>query len=326
MTSKRWIRSTFFALGALAIAVPFLLDSMSFWMLATRICYYILLVLSWNLISGYAGNFSFGHVAFAALGAYASAIATADAGIPIAGGIMIGGVVAGIGGLLLGLVGQRISGPYLVVVSFAFLRVVQVTIQAQSNITGGASGKVVPPLFTGPNAAELSFLVGVALVLVYLVGQQAVMRSHWRHYLLALKDNEFAALAMGGRPKRWKIVVFGSSAAVGGVAGAFLGHSVGFITPGIGSLGEMAIVVAIGMLGGLGTTAGPIFATILVLLVDSNLRATTGGLSTMLFGIVLLVVILAMPGGISAIGNRILARRRRASQPQDAWAEVRKST
>ncbi len=321
MTSQRWIPWTFVALGGIAIAIPFLMDSVSFWMLAARICYYILLVLSWNLISGYAGSFSFGHVAFAALGAYASAIATGDGGLPLAVGMVIGGLVAGVGGLLLGLLGQRITGPYLVVVSFAFLRVVQITIQAQSDITGGASGMVVIPLFRGSHAAEFTFLVGVALVLAYLGAQYGVMRSHWRHYLLALKDNEVAALAMGGRPRLWKSVVFAASAAVAGVAGAFLGHSVGFITPGIGSVGEMAIVVAIGMLGGLGATAGPVVATILVLLVDSNLRAMTGAFSTMLFGIVLLAVILAMPGGISAMASRLLARRRRFASSEDAWAD-----
>ena len=321
MTAQRWIPWAFVALGGVAIAIPFLMDSMSFWMLAARICYYVLLVLSWNLISGYAGSFSFGHVAFAALGAYASAIATGDGGLPLAVGMVIGGLFAGVGGLLLGLLGQRIAGPYLVVVSFAFLRVVQITIQAQSDITGGASGMVVIPLFSGSHAAEFTFLVGVALVLAYLGAQYGVMRSHWRHYLLALKDNEVAALAMGGRPRLWKSVVFSASAAVAGVAGAFLGHSVGFITPGIGSVGEMAIVVAIGMLGGLGTTAGPVVATVLVLLVDSNLRAMTGAYSTMLFGIVLLAVILAMPGGISAMASRLLARRWPPARSEDAWAD-----
>lgn len=326
MTQQRLIRLGLLALGAIAIAIPFFVNSMSFWILATRITYYLLLVLSWNLISGYAGIFSFGHVAFAAIGAYASGILTVDAHVPIALSILVGGIVAGVGGLLLGLLGQRISGPYLVVVSFAFLRVVQITIQAQSDITGGVSGMVVPPLVTGSKANQITFLIGVGLVIAYLIAQTFVLKSHWRHYLYALKDNEFAAVAMGGRPRLWKSVVFASSAAVAGIAGAFFGHSVGFITPDIGGLAPMAMVVVLGMLGGLGTTAGPVVATILVLYADSSLRATTGAFSTLIFGFVLLVVILAVPGGLSGVGNRLLAVLDRArkrdeveKEKEEAW-------
>ncbi len=298
---------------ALALVIyPFLTDSFSTWQLANRVLFFLLLVLSWNLISGFAGIFSFGHVAFAAIGAYTSAILAGDAQAPIVLSMMAGGLAAAVGGLLLGLLGHRISGPYLVVVSFAFLRMVQIVIQAQTDLTGGVSGMSVPPLVTGENALQITFLIGLGLVIAYLVGQRVVLHSHLRFYLTALKDNPYAAEAMGGNPRRWKVALFAVSAGVAGISGAYFGHSSGFITPNIGGLTVMALVVAMGMIGGLGTTVGPIAATILILLVDDRLRATTGGLSTFIFGIVLIVVILLAPGGLSGLGRsfeRLVHRR-----------------
>jgi branched-chain amino acid transport system permease protein len=306
MNVTRTVNAGLLALAVVAAGTPFLVDTFSVWELSIRICYFLLLVLGWNLISGHAGLFSFGHVAFAALGAYASGILSVELEVPVPLAALAGAAFAGMLGLVLGGLSLRIGGAYLVVVSFAFLRVVEITIQAQREVTGGVGGLVVPRLFTGADAQRSSYLIGLVLVVGYLVAQHLVMRSHWRHLLFALRDNEYAAAAMGGRPRVWKLVVFAASSAVAGLAGAFLGHSVGFIVPNMGGLGAMSMVVAIGIVGGLGSTYGPVAAGILLLVMDSQLRATASGLSAVLFGLVLLAVVVAVPGGLASLGNRFV--------------------
>jgi branched-chain amino acid transport system permease protein len=302
-------RAASFKYASLVCAVglgvaPFLLNSFSIWQLSVRICYYLLLVLSWNLISGYAGLFSFGHVAFGALGAYSSAIMVGRGHIPVGLSLLLGAAVAGVVGVFVGFLSVRIRGPYLVVVSFAFLGVTEIVIHAQRSLTGGASGLLVAPLFT-TNSMQYSYLLGLALVIAYLVVQHLILRSHWRHYLFALRDNEFGASALGGNPRLWKIATFAFSASVAGLAGAFFGQFVGFILPSIGGVTEMSLVVVMGMVGGVGSAYGPVASTILMLIIDSQLRAVASGASSMMFGLVLVVVVLAFPAGLGGLGERL---------------------
>ena len=90
-----------------------------------------------------------------------------------------------------------------------------------------------------------------------------------------------------------------------GTSGPFFGQALGFIQPGMGSVGQMSMIVAIGMIGGLGTVVGPIVATVGLLIVDNELRNSTAGFSALLFGVALLVVVTLFPKGLSGIPDQL---------------------
>lgn len=123
--------------------------------LAVRTTYYVLLVASWNLLAGYAGLYSFGHVAFAAIGAYTTVLLADTVDLRPAVAFLAGGAVAAGVGILLGLLSSRIRGPYLVVASFGLLVAVQTVVLANPSTTGGAGGSVVPVSFMRQRRGQL---------------------------------------------------------------------------------------------------------------------------------------------------------------------------
>ena len=275
--------------------------------LAVRVTYYVLLVASWNLLAGYAGLYSFGHVAFAAIGAYCTVVLIEREGLPIELSFLIGGLVAGFLGTLLGLLSSRIRGPYLIVASFGLLVAVQTVILANPTQTGGASGSIVPPLIDGPDPELSYYVLGLVLVALFFAVSVALLRTRAGKVFAALRDDEDGAVAIGINPLPWKTAIFAYTSFWAGVAGVFIAYYTGFITPAIGSVSEMSMVVAMGITGGLGTLVGPVISTAALLYLSDELRVIGEGYSTLLFGVVLLFVIVVVP----RIRRRIrLARRR----------------
>jgi len=279
---------------AIAAAYPLFADSVG-QDLAVRITYYVLLVASWNLLAGYAGLYSFGHVAFAAVGAYSTVVLVARHDLPLELSFLIGGLIAGGVGALLGLLSSRIRGPYLIVASFGLLVAVQTVVLANPSQTGGASGSIVPSLLSGPDT-ELSYYgIGLFLVALFFLVSVVLLRTRAGKVFAALRDDEDGAIAIGVNPLPWKTAIFAYTSFWAGVAGVFLAYYTGFITPSIGGVPEMSMVVAMGIAGGLGTLVGPVVSTGALLWLSDRLRVIGEGYSSLLFGVVLLFVVLVVP-------------------------------
>jgi branched-chain amino acid transport system permease protein len=298
------------ALLVIAAVSPLLADSVGR-DLAVRITYYVLLVASWNLLAGYAGLYSFGHVAFAAIGAYSTVVLVDREGIPIELAFLVGGVVAGTVGALLGLLSSRIRGPYLVVASFGLLVTVQTIVLANPSLTGGASGSVIPELLGGANRELHYYALGLLLIGMFFGFSVALLRSRAGKVLAALRDDEDGAVAIGINPLPWKTGIFAYTSFWAGIAGVFLAYYTGFITPSMGGVPEMSIVVAMGIAGGLGTLVGPVISTGVLLYLSDKLRVIGEGYSSLLFGVALLFVVVAMP----RIVRRLRAWRSQTAEP-----------
>jgi branched-chain amino acid transport system permease protein len=266
--------------------------------LAVRITYYVLLVASWNLLAGYAGLYSFGHVAFATLGAYSTVVVVDRWSIPIELSFLIGGVVAALVGTLLGLLSSRIRGPYLVVASFGLLVAVQTVVLANPSLTGGASGSVVPDLLGFEDRELRYYLLGLLLVGLFFLLSVSLLRTRAGKVFAALRDDEDGAVAIGLDPRPWKVGIFAYTSFWAGVAGVFLAYYTGFITPAMGGFTEMSAVVAMGITGGLGTLIGPVISTAALMYLSDQLRVVGEGYSSLLFGLALLFVVVVMPWGL----------------------------
>lgn len=297
------------ALLVIAVIMPVVADSVGR-DLAVRITYYVLLVASWNLLAGYAGLYSFGHVAFAALGAYSTVVLADWEGLQIQHALLIGGGVAAAVGVLLGLLSSRIRGPYLVVASFGLLVAVQTIVLANPALTGGAGGSVVPGQFGAEDRELRYYLLGLLIVAVFFGISILLLRSRAGKVIAALRDDEDGAVAIGINPLPWKTAIFAYTSMWAGVAGVFFAYYTGFVTPSIGGVPEMSIVVAMGVAGGLGTLVGPIISTGALLYLSDQLRVIGEGYSTLLFGVVLLFVVVAVPW----IRRRVRARQSQSTE------------
>lgn len=263
--------------------------------LAVRTTYYVLLVASWNLLAGYAGLYSFGHVAFAAIGAYTTVLLADTVDLRPAVAFLAGGAVAAGVGILLGLLSSRIRGPYLVVASFGLLVAVQTVVLANPSTTGGAGGSVVPVSFSTPDRELRFYFLGLTLLAVFFGLTILLLRSPAGHVITALRDDEDGAIAIGINPLPWKTGIFAYTSMWAGLAGVFLAYYTGFVAPSIGGVPEMSIVVALGVAGGLGRLVGPAISTAILLFLSDQLRTFGQGYSSLLFGLVLLFVVVAMP-------------------------------
>jgi branched-chain amino acid transport system permease protein len=295
----------------------------------TTALYLGMFAMSWDVVSGYTGEISFGHAFFFALGGYTSVVLNTTLGLHPLLTIALGVVVAALGGLLIGVPALRVSGPYLSLITLvAPLLLLQVFVLFSNTFGGerGVSGETaivgtqdsaVVTVTEGIGAFDqlgvvrvLNFYVAFALFVLIMVGLLAVTRSNVGAVLYAIRSGEDVVAATGKNPAKFKIFVFVLSAAVGGLAGGFLAHSrVGAASPGDLLALELSLLVIIAsVVGGMGTIVGAALGGIVLHMVEESLLNSIDGIvifgnsvadmSFMLLGVFALVVIYALPGGI----------------------------
>jgi branched-chain amino acid transport system permease protein len=233
----------------------------------TVVLIYALLAIGLNLQYGETGLINFGHVAFFALGAYASAL-TALKGWPIAIGFAVAALLAAVSAVPLGLAALRLREDYLAIVTLGFSESVRLVLQQERDITFGVQGVPgIPKLFgtLGPGFSDWAILASLVAAVVL-----AAWATHWLkdspfgRLLRAIRDNEAAVVALGKDPARFKIQVFMFGAALAGVAGAFYAHFLTFISPEqFVPLVTFYVWMSI-ILGGIGSLRGALAGTLLL--------------------------------------------------------------
>lgn len=228
---------------------------------------YALLAIGLNLQYGETGLINFGHVAFFALGAYASALLSLR-GWPLALGLAVGAVVAAVAALPLGLAALRLREDYLAIVTLGFSETVRLVLQQEAWLTQGVQGLPgIPKLFgaLGRGTADLAvFLTLAAVVALAAWATLLLQRSPFGRLLRAVRDNEAAVIALGKDPARLKIQVFMFGAALAGLAGAFYAHFLSFISPEqFVPLVTFYVWMSI-ILGGVGSVRGALAGTLLL--------------------------------------------------------------
>jgi branched-chain amino acid transport system permease protein len=288
------------AMIAVGLIAPWALPSV--WTTVVSIfCYYAILTIGWNIIFGYTGLFSYGHVAFPAIGGYTSALLAAHLGLSPFLGLLAGGVSAGLAGVLIGLLILRVRGFYLCLVTWAFAEVVNVVIKAEHHITGGTGGFLAPPFVAGPDAELVGYFIGLGLLALAFIVSALLYHSRWGLYLFAIRDDIDAAESMGVKTRFWKVFGFTFGCTLAGTAGAFYTHYFNLIDPSIGGLDEMGKVCLIVIIGGLGTVYGPVLGAFFVVIVAEILRGWMAGYSLLIFATIMILAVRFVRGGFMEI-------------------------
>ncbi len=295
------------AAAALAL-VPALAGDFTLHMLTTS-CYYTILAASWNLLAGFTGQFSLAHQAFAAIGAYTSGLLIRYFAVPIWFGISSGVVVAALFGYALGRMVLSMRAIYLAIATWAFAETVHIVLTAAYPITRGELGLDVPPLFHNLDPLSYYYLFA-ALAFVSVLAMYAMVRSPLGQFMRAIKDDELRAESLGVDTTRVKIVVFTVSSAFAGLAGAFYAHYVIVLSPQLADFNEMAKLIIMVVLGGLGSVAGPLIGATPVQVLITWLQKY-GEWDMVIFALVVIVLMRTHSGGINSLIQSLASATRR---------------
>ena len=277
----------------------------------TLVVAYAVATLGLNLLVGYGGQISLGHGAFFALGAYVTAIligqnaVPALATIPIAAGVTFGA------GYLFGLPALRLRGIYLGLVTLT-LAVAAQPLLNRFTITGGSDGLSVsqpqPPGWLGLSQVQFVYLLCLAVAAVLFLAAGRLVRSQVGRSLLAVKDNELAAGAVGVDVARTKTSVFGWSAMYAGIGGTLYVFSVGFVSPDSFTLTLSVWFLAAVVLGGRRSIAGAVVGGLFIEFLPVYAAKVDEALTGAIYGVALIACIYFMPDGAVGLARRLAHR------------------
>lgn len=277
---------------------------------------------SWNVIGGFAGQYSVGHAAWYGLGAYGAFILLQRKAIAPWFGVWAAIAAAVIMALAVGWITFRLRGPYFVLASIAVAEIIRLAALNWKELTNGAEGILaadVPPLRLGGtvmtdwNSKTPYFYMGLVMALFCIAVNFLVKRSKLGYYLQAIREDQDAAHSLGIPLTLSKNTALAISAACTALAGSFAAFYVGFIEP----QGVFGIEVSIQMvltciIGGIGTVAGPVIGAVVVVLLSEALRASLSSAHLLVYGVLVIIVILTMPDGFVGF---IAQRLRRKAAP-----------
>lgn len=248
----------------------------------------IILATSLHLIIGITGQFSIGHAGFLAVGAYASAIMTMKLQMPFFIALMIGGLVAALAGLIIGIPSLRLKGDYLAIATLGFGEIVRIVL-LNIEYVGGASGMQVSHLTTWP-------WVFASVLITILVIRNFTSSTHGRA-CISVREDETAADSMGINTTYYKVVAFAIGAFFAGVAGSLYAHNFYIIQPSnFGFLKSFDILIFV-VLGGLGSLSGSVLAAILLTVVTTYLQDYPET-RMIIYSLVLIIMMIYRPQGL----------------------------
>ena len=295
-----------------AILFPFVFPSNFMVNFGVMALFYAFIGQSWNISGGFAGQLSFGHVAFFGVGAYASTIVQLRLGwspwLGLPAAALAGAAVGGVIGVLSFRAGLK--GSYFALITLAFAEVLRIVTNSVS-FTGGGLGMLIPMKASAANFqfAERSGFYFLILLMAALSVALAewLRRSRFGAQLTAIRENEDSAKALGIDVFREKVKVMLLSGAIGGMGGCFFAQYFLYIDPlvvfGVDKSVEMLLV---SMIGGAGTVYGPLVGALLLASISDITRVLTQiqGLSLVLYGGLLVVIIAYLPNGLIDLFKR----------------------
>lgn len=288
----------------LAVKGAFALD------ILIRILLFAFIGTAWNLLGGYAKQFSLGHAAFFGLGAYTSTLMQIDLGISPWIGMLAGGVVAMLASLPIGWLCFRLRGPYFTIATIAAAQVLMLVFLKLRDFAWGAEGTTIPNLGDAPLMMQFDgkapyYYIVLVLLLLSLVITFYVSRSRLGYYLLALGEDQDAAEAVGIDVPRVKRDIYMLSAFLTAMAGTFYVQYIYFIDPNTAFNFGISIEAAlVSIVGGVGTLLGPAIGTVLLETTSALLQSWFGnqaGVQVTVYSVILMAVILWRPTGIMGL-------------------------
>lgn len=312
MTRTATSRTIGLGIGAVLVAtLPFWTGDQYQLHLAALVAVYWILIAGLNLVVGFTGQLSIGHVGLLSIGAYAFCILAGKAGVNPWLALVAAGGVGGVCGLLLGLPSLRLPGFYFAMATMAFALIVNEVVMAHPDLTGGGIG-LPGPLFPKPFDTPVGFyyLVAALAVLVTWLTWN-IARRMWGRAFISIRDNPVAAQAVGVPVLRGKLAAFVFSGVTAGIAGSVFASLQSYITPDTFVFELSLFFFVCIIIGGRGSLIGPFLGTA-VLTALPEFVAPLAKLGNLFYGVLLLAVVLVVPEGIGRlleiVGERLRPR------------------
>jgi branched-chain amino acid transport system permease protein len=278
----------------------------------------------WNLLGGYGGQYSFGHAAFFGTGAYATAILQVRYGVNAWLGLFVGIAAGALVGAVIGALSFRagLRGSYFALVTLAFAEVLRI-VASVTPITGAGVGTLIK-LDLRPEAFQFQSRVPFYWIILAMVGcsivlVRAIERSRFGAYLVAVRENEDAARALGVDAERVKRNAMIVSAAITAAGGCFYAQYFLFVDAGIAYGPWISIEALLApIIGGIGTIFGPLLGALVVKTLGEATKLVAGdapGLDLLIYGSVLIAVVAFAPRGMAGILEDLRLRLRSAGKP-----------
>ena len=256
--------------------------------------YFAIIALAWNLLAGYAGQFSLAPAAFAMIGGYTTALLDHYWQVPLAVGIPAALVSTALLGWVLGKLVLKLSGPYLSLTTLAFAEIARVVIGNSHEFTRGDQGMHVATLTQSRVGYYFIFLATLVAVVALLY---AMLRGRLGRFMTALRDDPVGASSRGIDVVRTKTIAFCVSCALCGLAGSLYGTFSQLVSPELGLLQQTGLVLAMVVIGGMSSLTGALGGAILVYLSSEWMRGF-GNVQIIVFALLVIVFARYLPGGL----------------------------
>ena len=291
------------------LLLPLVVDDYALYVL-TLAFYYTMLAASWNLLAGMTGQFSLAHQSFAAVGAYTSGLLAVRYHLPL-WITMPAGVAAAAGlGLILGRMVLRMRAIYLAIATWAFAETIHILLAAAYDITRGELGLSVPSLYGNVDPLPYYFTF-LGVTVASLLAMHRLVRSRLGYFMRAIRDDELRAETLGVDTTRVKVTVFTLTSGWAGLAGVFYAHYIKLLSPQMADFSEMAKLIIMTVVGGLGSFIGPIVGAAPIHLVLTYLQKY-GEWDMVFFAVIVIALMRSYMGGLAALGAEIYQRLRQA--------------
>ena len=276
----------------------------------------IIAVTGLNILTGYCGQLSIGHAGFIAVGAYTAAVLTNRFELPFLVGLISAGFSAGVVGMIFGIPSLRVKGFYLAISTIAAQFIILWVINHWSSLTGGFTGISVPPASIGGisfvSQGSQFYLIMIITVLVIFFAKNLARTRPGRAFV-AIRDNDLAAQVMGINLFRYKLIAFFIGCFLAGIAGSLLAHWIGFMSGENFTLMDSILYIGMIIIGGAGTTLGPIFGVIFIRMLQQGITfispvmeqtfalpaGFTTGIGPMVFGLAIVLFLILEPRGLA---------------------------
>ena len=298
-----WILGVLVGLGF--VVLPLFIEG--YWIrVLTSIFMYAIITAALNIIAGYAGYAAFGNIVFFGVGAYTTAMLMLRVGFYWWTGALIGGLLAAIYAILLGIPILRLRGHYFAIATLGINRATEQIALDWGSFTGGGKGITLPlPKMEIQNFYAMIYFIMLGLLLVTILVNYVISRSRLGYALRAIRDNEDAAEASGIFAPRCKIAAWAISAFITGVTGGVFAYWFSFIEP--ATVFDIMIAVkafVMMMLGGAGTVLGPVIGAFLIEVISETVWGQFLTLHMLILGIIMVGVVILIPRGMLSLFGR----------------------
>lgn len=286
------------------VALPLIITNRYNQHILNMILIYVLLGMSLNLVFGYTGLLSLGHAAFYGIGAYVSALASTQLGLPFLACFLLAGVAGAVFGFLIGFPTLKLAGPYFAMATIGFNKIAEMVFMNWESVTGGPSGipRIPHPAIFGMSLnSERSLFYLLAFVMLSLfVIYRNLLDSHAGRTIVAMRNDTIAAQAMGINTPVLRMTVFIISTIYAAFAGSLYAHMVTYVAPDAFPVLESITLLILVVIGGPGFLRGPFYGAIVIVLANEYLQYLER-FNMLIYGLALMVLLILLPSGISGV-------------------------